>query len=146
VVFRIPDVIDGRAATLHVRLALLPLLAGHVRPTAVRVEQLAAELHVEPRGGGDAFEAYRATMGPVVEALIRHSRGMTVSLTDSQLHVMYAGRRLVALSELAGEAMVISDAITLDLSSAADLWRKAQGKARITAGSLAASATASSPA
>lgn len=142
VALRIPGVIEGRAAAIHVRLGILPLLAGNVRPVAVRIERPVANLRVEPRGAGDYFEAYRAAVGPAVETLVGRARGMTASLVDGRLDVEYGGRHLIAISSLAAEVKVSGDAVEAEAGGAADLWGKAQARARIAAGSLAASGSA----
>ncbi|HLB15826.1 MAG TPA: AsmA-like C-terminal region-containing protein [Burkholderiales bacterium] len=139
---RVPGLVDGRAAELDVSLSLLPLLAGNVRPTAIRIEQPAFEVRIEPGGGGagDPFAVYRESVGPVVDALARDARGMTIEIVGGTLDVAYAGRRLVSLSDLAAQADVSAEAIDASVSSAADLWRAAQGRLTISPGSLAASA------
>ena len=142
VTVRVPGAVDGRAAALEVGLALRPLLAGNVRPTAIRIEQPAFEVRITPGGGGagDPFTAYRESVGPVVDALARDARGMTIEIVDGRLDVVYDGRRLVSLSGLAARADVSADAIDASVSSVADLWRAAQGRVTVTPGSLAASA------
>jgi len=142
VTVRVPGLVDGRVAELDVSLSLLPLLAGNVRPTAIRIEQPAFELRIEPGGGGagDPFAVYRGSVGPIVDALARDARGMTIEVVDGRLDLAYAGRRRVSLSGLAAEAEVSADAIDASVSSAADLWRAVQGRLTIAPGSLAASA------
>jgi hypothetical protein len=138
---RVPGVIDGRAGVVEIRLALLPLLIGNVRPTAIRVEQPALEVRITPGGGdGDPFAAYRAALGPIVDALTRAARGMTIEIARGRLDLEYAGQRLVLLSDLAAQADVSADAIDASVNAAADLWRAAQGRLTIAPGSLAASA------
>ncbi|MGH8697074.1 MAG: hypothetical protein ACREVS_11390, partial [Burkholderiales bacterium] len=142
VTVRVPGAVDGRAAVLEIRLALLPLLTGNVRPTAIRVEQPAFEVRIAPGGavGGDPFATYRESVGPIVDALARDARGMTIAIVDGRLDVVYAGRRLASLSELAAQADVSADAIDASVSSGGDQWRTAQGRLTIAPGSLAASA------
>jgi hypothetical protein len=139
---RVPGVVDGRAARLDVGLALLPLLAGNVRPTAIRIESPAFEVRIEPGGGGagDPFILYRESVGPIVDSLARDARGMTIEIAEGRLDVVYAGRRLVSLSGLTAQADVSADAIDASVSTAADLWRTAQGSLTIAPGSLAGSA------
>ena len=142
VTVRVPGTVDGRAAELDVALSLLPLLAGNVRPTAIRIEQPAFEVRIEPGGGGagDPFAVYREAVGPIVDALVRDARGMTIEIVGGKLDVAYAGQRLVSLSGMAAQADVSAEAIDASVSSAADLWRAAQGRLTISPGSLAASA------
>jgi AsmA-like C-terminal region len=142
VTVRVPGAVDGRAAALDIGLALLPLLAGNVRPTAIRIEQPAFEVRIEPGGGGagDPFAVYRESMGPIVDTLARDARGMTIEIVDGRLDVVYAGRRLASLSGLAAQAEVSGDAIDASVSAVADLWRAAQGRLTIVPGSLAGSA------
>jgi hypothetical protein len=138
---RVPGAVDGRAAALDVGLALLPLLTGSVRPTAIRVEQPAFEVRIEPgAGAGDPFTVYRESVGPVIAALARDARGMTLEIADGRLEFVYAGQRRASLSALAARADVSADAIDASASSAGDLWRAAQGRVTITPGSLAATA------
>ena len=99
---RIPGAVAGRIGTLEIRIALLPLLAGNVRPVAVNVGQPVLELTIQPGGGGDnPLDAYRTALGPVVDALVRHARGMSLGITDGKLDVLHAGRRILSLSGLA---------------------------------------------
>ena len=138
----IPGALDGRAATFDVQLALLPLFAGNVRPTAIRIEQPAFAVRIEPGGGdaGDPFAAYRAALGPIADALVREAQGMSIEIVGGKLDLAYAGRRLVSFSDLSARADVSAAAIDASVSSAADLWRAAEGRLTIAPGSLAASA------
>ncbi len=142
VTVRVPGTVDGRAAALEVGLALLPLLSGNVRPTAIRIEQPAFEVRIAPGSGaaGDPFAVYRESVGPIVEALARDARGMTIEIVDGRLDVVYGGRRLASLSGLTARADVSAEAIEASVSSAADLWRAAQGRLTVAPGSLAATA------
>jgi hypothetical protein len=142
VTVRVPGTVEGRAAGLDIRLALVPLLTGNVRPTTIRIEQPAFEVQIGPGGGsaGSFFDVYRESVGPVVDALARDARGMTIGIVDGRLDLVYSGRRRASLSGLAAQADVSAEAIEASVSSAADLWRAAQGRLTITPGSLAASA------
>lgn len=139
---RIPGVIDGRIGALDVRIALLPLLAGNVRVAAVRIERPELEVRIEPGagGGGDPLAAYRAALGPVVAALVREAPGMSFAVDGGKLDIVYGGRRLLALADLAGEAEVAVDAIQASASCVAGLWRTAKAQVKITPGTLAGSA------
>ncbi len=55
---------------------------------AVNVGQPVLELTIQPGGGGsDPFAAYRTALGPVVDALVREARGMSLGITDGKLDV-----------------------------------------------------------
>jgi AsmA-like C-terminal region len=139
---RIPGTVDGRIGTLEIRIALAPLLAGNVRPVAVDVVQPVLEVTIEPGGaGGDPLAAYRAALGPVVDALVREARGMSLAITDGKLDVLYAGQRILSLSGLAADARVVADAITANASGNADLFGAAKASLRIVPESLAATGT-----
>ena len=139
---RIPGTVDGRIGTLAIRIALLPLLAGNVRPVAVNVGQPVLELTIQPGGGGsDPFAAYRAALGPVVDALVREARGMSLGITDGKLDVRYSGERVLSLSGLAADAEVATDAITAKARGNADLFGAASASLRIVPESLAATGT-----
>ena len=130
---RIPGTLDGRIGALEIRIALLPLLAGRVRPVEVNVARPELEVEIEPGGGGaDPFAAYRAAAGPVVDALVREARGLSLGITDGKLDVLYAGQRILSLSGLAADAQVAAEAITASASSAANLWRTANADLKIT--------------
>ena len=136
---RFPGAVAGRIGTLEIRIALLPLLAGHVRPGAVNVVRPVLDLTIEPGGArGEPFAAYRAALGPAVDALVRWAPGMSLGISDGTLDVRYAGQRIVSLSRLALDARVAADAIEADVSGAADLWRTASLRLKIVPGSLAA--------
>src|SRR5262245_19079791 len=137
---RIPGAVDGRIGTLEIRIALLPLLAGNVRPVAVDVGQPVLEVRFQPGGGGggDPFAAYRAANGPVVDALTSQARGMSLGITDGKLDILYAEQRILSLSAVAAEAQVAADAIAVSASGAADLWRAVDARLKIVPGSLAA--------
>ena len=138
---RIPGVLEGRVDTLAIRIALLPLLTGNVRPVAVNLAQPTLEVTIQPgggSGGGDPFAAYRAALGPVVDALVRDASGMSLGVTDGKVVVVYAGQRIVSLSGLTADAQVAADALTVGASGAADLWRTASAHLKIAPGSLAA--------
>ena len=137
---RIPGTLDGRIGALEIRIALLPLLSGNVRPAAVNVGRPELEITIQPGGGGggDPLAAYRAALGPVVDALVRDARGMSLRITDGKVGVVYAGQRMVSLAGLAADAQVAADAITVSASGAADLWRTAKADLKIAPGSLAA--------
>ena len=138
---RIPGVLEGRVGTLAIRIALLPLLTGNVRPVAVNLAQPTLEVTIQPgggSGGGDPFAAYRAALGPVVDALVRDASGMSLGVTDGNVVVVYAGQRIVSLSGLTADAQVAADALTVGASGAADLWRTASANLKIAPGSLAA--------
>ena len=136
---RIPGAVDGRIGRLEIRIALLPLLAGNVRPVAVNVKQPVLEVRIQPGGGGgDPLAAYREALGPVVDALVRQAQGMSLGITDGKLDVVYAGQRVLSLSGLAADAEVAADAITVSASAGADLWQTAKAGLTITPGSLAA--------
>ena len=80
---------------------------------AVNVGQPVLELTIQPGGGGgDPLAAYRTALGPVVDALVRQARGMSLGITDGKLDVRYAGERILSLSGLAADARVATDAIT----------------------------------
>ena len=137
----IPGVLEGRVGTLAIRIALLPLLTGNVRPVAVNLAQPTLEVTIQPgggSGGGDPFAAYRAALGPVVDALVRDASGMSLSVIDGKVVVVYAGQRIVSLSGLTADAQVAADALTVGASGAADLWRTASANLKIAPGSLAA--------
>ena len=134
---RIPGVLEGRVDTLAIRIALLPLLTGNVRPVAVNLAQPTLEVTIQP-GGGDPFAAYRAALGPVVDALVRDASGMSLGVTDGNVVVVYAGQRIVSLSGLTADAQVAADALTVSASAAADLWRTASANLKIAPDSLAA--------
>ena len=139
---RIPGAVDGRIAAVDIRIALLPLLAGDVRPVAIRVDQPVLEVRIEPGGGtGDPLAAYRAALGPVVDAVTREARGMSLQVIDGKLDVVYAGRRVVSLSGLAADANVAADGLVASASAASDLWRAAKAQLKVAAGSLAATGT-----
>jgi hypothetical protein len=142
VTVHVPGAVDGRAAALEVRLALLPLLAGNVRPTAIRIEQPAFTLRIErgAGGAGDPLIVYRESVGPIVAALARDAQGLTLEIVDGRLELVYAGQRRASLSALAARADVSADTIDASVSSAADVWRAAQGRVTVTPGSLAATA------
>ncbi len=138
---RIPGVLEGRVDTLAIRIALLPLLTGNVRPVAVNLAQPTLEVTIQPgggSGGGDPFAAYRAALGPVVDALVRDASGMSLGVTDGKVVVVYAGQRIVSLSGLTADAQVAADALTVGASGAADLWRTASANLKIAPDSLAA--------
>ena len=136
---RIPGAIAGQIGTLTIRFALLPLLAGNVRPVAVNAGQPVFQLTIQPGGGGDnSFDAYRAALGSVIHALVRHAHEMSIGITDGTLDVLHAGRRIVSLSGLAADARVAADAIHADASSSADLWRTASLRLKIVPASLMA--------
>ena len=139
---RVADAVDGRVDEIRIGIALLPLLAGNVRPTSIRLAQPALAVRIDPTGGsaGDPMAAYRAAMGPVVDGLVREAQGMSLEIVGGRLDIVYAGRPLLALSALAGEADVGADAIDASVSAASDLWRGAKGRAKVAAGSLAATA------
>ena len=139
---RIPGAVDGRIGTLAIRVAALPLLAGDVRPVAVEIAQPALEVTIEPGGpGGDPLAAYRAALGPVVDALVQNAGGMSLEITDGKLDVRYAGQRVLSLSGLAADAQVATDAITARASGNADPFGAARASVRIVPGSLAATGT-----
>src|SRR5262249_46538344 len=138
---RAPDAPEGRAAAIAVQLSLADLVTGNVRPTAVRIEEPALEVHLSPGGGAaDPFASYRETLGPVVDALARDATGMSLEIVGGKLEALRAGRRLVSLSDLAAEAEVAAAAVAARAGGASDLWRAAQARLRVTPGSLAATA------
>lgn len=135
----IPGTLDGRIGTLAVRIALLPLLTGNVRPVAIDIGQPVLELTIRPGGGGtDPFAAYRAALGPVLDALVGEARGMSLGITDGKVDVLSGGQPILSLSALSASARVAADAITVDASGAANFWRTARADLRIAHGSLAA--------
>ncbi|MET0154410.1 MAG: hypothetical protein ABW298_17610, partial [Candidatus Binatia bacterium] len=141
---RMPGAVDGRIATVDIRIALLPLLAGDVRPVAVDIAQPVLEVMI-PTGdggaGGDPLSAYRAALGPLVDALVQNARGMSLGITDGKLDIRYAGERVLSLSGLAADAQVATDAITANASVNADLFAAAKARLRIVPESLATTGT-----
>ena len=136
---RIPGAVAGQIGTLTIRIALLPLLVGNVRPVAVNAGQPVFQLTIQPGGGGDnPLDAYRTALGSVVHALVRHAPGMSFGITDGKLDVLHAGRRILSLSGLAADARVAADAIHADASGSADLWRTASLRLKIVPASLMA--------
>jgi hypothetical protein len=141
---RIPGTLDGRIGTLAIRIAALPLLTGDVRPVSVDIAQPVLEVTI-PAGsggaGGDPLAAYRAALGPVVDALVQNAAGMSLGITDGKLDVRYAGERVLSLSGLAADAEVATDAIAAKARGNADLFGAASATLRIVPGSLAATGT-----
>jgi len=137
----VPGMAEGKIAAVEIRLALLPLLAGDFRPAHIRVSGPVLRLDLPPSPAGDPFSNYRQAVGPLVAALTREAAGMTVAVSDGQVDVMSAGHRILSLSELSASLTASTDDVRVSASGAADLWQKAQGRARIVAGSLAASAS-----
>ena len=137
---RIPGAVSGRIAALHVRVAWLPLLYGEVRPTAVRIERPVLEARIAPGATADPFAGYRAVLGPITDALIRHAAGTSIAIEGGEVAITSGERRLVSLSRLEVAAEVSEEAISATASAAADAWRAAQGWVRVVPGSLAATA------
>jgi len=140
---RIPGALDGRIGRLAVRIALLPLLGGHVRPVAVEIAapELVVTLAPGGAGGDDPLAAYRAVLGPVVEALIQHARGMSLSIADGRLDLRAAGDSILSLSALSADAHVTADAVTANAGADAGGFGAAKASLRVTPGTLAASGT-----
>jgi hypothetical protein len=137
-----PEVLTGHAAVLDVELSLAALFRGAVRPTAIRVKEPVLEVRLGPGGGTVApFAAYRESLGPVVEALVRAAPGMSVHVDDGRLDVLQDGRPVVALSKLTAQLDVAGDAVAARVSAASDRWRAAEARLRIAPGSLAGTAT-----
>ena len=137
---RIPGAAEGRIAAMQARIALIPLLAGKVSVSAIRIDEPVLVVSIAAGGSDDPFQAYRAALGPVVEALTRDARGVTLSVANGRVDVVRDGAKLVSLTGLSASANVTAEAVEASASCAADLWTNAQASARITAGSLAASA------
>jgi hypothetical protein len=140
---RIPGTLDGRIGTLAIRIALLPLLAGEVRPAAVEIAQPELEVTIASGGaaGGDPLAAYRAALGPVVDALVRDAHGMSLAITGGKLELRSAGQSLLSLAALNADAQVAADAVTVDASADADAFGTAKASLKITPGTLAATGT-----
>jgi len=138
--FSVPDVVEGRAALVDVQLALLPLLAGDVRIRQVRIEQPELAVQFATGDSSDPWSAYRTTLTPVVDALVREAQGLSLEISSGKLDVMQQGRRIVALSDVAGTAEVSADAVLATVSAASDQWRSAQASLSVAPGTLAASA------
>ena len=136
----VPDAVDGRIAAADVRIALLPLVAGDVRPVSVHIEQPQLTVRRSPDSSPDPLAAYRATAGPIVETLTREAPGLSVMVTGGSLNIVSAGQSLVALSDLQIEVDVFPEKLVANFSAVANLWRGARGQLNIAAGSLAASA------
>ena len=138
-----PDRLTGRAALLDVKLSLSALLAGTVRPTAIEVEHPVLEVRLShPTGSAsDPDTVYRESVGPIVDWLARALPGMSVTIADGRLDVLRDGQRIFALSKLAVQAHVATDAIDVRTSAASDWWRAAEGRLRLVPGSLAGTVT-----
>jgi len=132
--------VQGRIAVVHATVAWLPLLLGEVRPVAIRIEQPAIEIRIQPGDARDPVAAYRAVAGPIVEVVTRKARGLSVSINDGTIDVVAAGQPLVSLSRVMAEAEVSAESIEAGINAAANTWRDARGRFRIDAGTLAASA------
>ncbi|HTP62677.1 MAG TPA: hypothetical protein VMJ14_11405, partial [Burkholderiales bacterium] len=138
---KIPGVAEGNIVAVEIRFALLPLLAGKFRPTDVHASGPALRIGLAPAAGGDPLSNYRRVVGPLVAALTHGAAGMTLAVSDGQIEFRSAGRSVLSLSGLSASLTASTDDVRVSASSAADLWQKAQGRARIAAGSLAASAS-----
>ncbi len=136
----VPDTVDGRIAAVDVRIALLPLVTGDVRPVSVHIQQPEFTVHLSPDSSLDWFAAYRAALAPIVDALAREAQEMSLEVTGGKLDVVQGEQRVVTLSELTGSATVSADAVEATVNSASDRWRSAQARFSIVPGSLAATA------
>jgi uncharacterized protein involved in outer membrane biogenesis len=141
VTLAMPGAVEGTIAAAEIRPALLPLLAGRFRPSDLRVDRPVLQVSIAPDAAGDPLSIYRRVAGPAVSALVREADGMRISVREGRIEFLSAGTRILSLSALEGWAKVQANGIDADLSGAADLWQRAQARARIEAGSLAGSAS-----
>jgi len=139
--FSIPDAADGGIAVVDVRIALLPLISGNVRPKNVRVEQAEVTVRFSASGSSDPYQAYREALAPTVDGLVREAQGMSLEVAGGKLSLIQSGQRVLALSALNGNAQVSSEAIVVMISGASDRWQSAQARLRLVPGSLAATAS-----
>jgi hypothetical protein len=136
----VPDAVEGRIAAADVRIALLPLIAGDVRPVSVQIEQPELTIRRSPDDSPDPMAAYRAAAGPIVDTLSREAPGMSVTVAGGSLNIVSGSQPLLALSDLKISADTFPDKLVANFSAAANIWRGARGQLSIAAGSLATSA------
>ena len=138
---QIPGVAEGKIAAIEIRFALLPLLAGKIRPADISAARPVLRIVLASSLGGDTLANYRRAVGPLVAALTHGAAGMKFSVSDGRIEFMSAGRSVLSLSELDASLAASTDDVRVSAGGAAGVWQKAQGRARIAADSLAASAS-----
>ena len=137
----VPQIVDGRIATVDIRMALLPLITGDIRPALVRIDQPEFTVRLSPGNAPDPYTAYRAALGPIVDGLAREASGMVLEVAGGKLNIEQGGQRAIAFSEFNGTAAVSAAKVEATISTASDRWRSAQGNLSLVPGSLEATAS-----
>src|SRR6185295_16300931 len=113
VTFRVAPVVEGTAERMIVRFALLRLLAGEVRVSTILLDRPALVLRPPATGSlafpDDPVAAYRGAVGPAVEWLGLHARGLALSVRDGTVDLHLPGAEPLKLDAVALDGEVSSD-------------------------------------
>lgn len=143
VTFRVAPLAEGTAERVMLRFALLPLFAGNVRISTIRLERLALVLWLpEPRTANiadDPVAWYRDAVRPALDWLSLHARGLALTVRDGTVDLELPGRPTLKLDAVAVDGSVSSTAVDAKIAAHSDLWGRGRAYARIETESLAAS-------
>jgi hypothetical protein len=144
VTFRVAPIVEGTAERMIVRFALLRLLAGEVHVSTILLDRPALVLRPPATGAvsvpDDPVAAYRGAVGPAVEWLVIHARGLALSVRDGTVDIDMPGAATLKLDAVTLDGRVSSDAVEAKLAAHGNLWQGARLQASIATDSLATKA------
>ena len=127
-----------------VRFALLRLLAGEVRVSRILLDRPALVLRPPATGAvpipDDPVAAYRGAVGPAVEWLGLHARGLALSVRDGTVDIDMPGASPLKLDAVTLDGHVSSDAVEAKIAAHGSLWQAARLHASVATESLATKA------